>query len=67
MPSPPWTRTARQEKPGVFAKLFGGDPKEAALADLANALCDILAFGNSLQTFSIKLAPSTHSSFVNVV
>jgi stage V sporulation protein K len=41
MPSPPWTRPDRQKQPSFFAKLFGGEPKREALADLADTLCEV--------------------------
>jgi stage V sporulation protein K len=40
MPSPPWIRLPEEERNGFFAKMFGGRKREAAIADLANALCD---------------------------
>jgi len=40
MPSPPFTRPAQQEKKGFFVKMFGGESRHAAIAELTNALCD---------------------------
>jgi stage V sporulation protein K len=41
MPSPPWVHPASDEKRDIWTKLSGGEARQAALTDLAKALCDV--------------------------